>query len=442
MPHDSDQKLAPITFLLGASTAGKTSICNEIMRQSQENADLNGKVEIWGQDQESKVLFDKLGLDMFKDDTRFTQVTEKLSSQPEALDEVLTAVYGGNFKDYKSGKSLSLKEEEFNESIDEFLKDTEGRYDAQTMSFLKEIAQEEMQNGKYQKAIIDLCTEPGKITKSAIDHAIRNSENGIATILDGVPLGFMRQDNPSQDHRIIEKMEEYLDYKEFNGPTQVALVHLHPKEMSLRMQQRNTSAESEGGSMRDRRDGLEFYEAQYSQLFGKVSNDGALLDPVQKIYKEDIYDIAANFGNVEFDGDEIKIRNLKKQVLSGDLTLEKSNEAQIKLTSAIEAEGKKILDAMGFKDGEDSLEIGTKVRSDVIFDHQNQSTSEISSQIIGFISQNMGTIQTVQDSNSVDKFPDSKPKAKEAEDIIPSGKSWVERISDSKRAKDDSEIVR
>jgi hypothetical protein len=37
---------------------------------------------------------------------------------------------------------------------------------------------------------------------------------------------------------------------------------------------------------------------------------------------------------------------------------------------------------------------------------------------------------------------EGKPKAKETEDLIPSGKSWVERISDSKRAKDDSEIVR
>lgn len=387
MPNESDHSLAPITFLLGASTSGKTSIGLEVLKQIKENTDLEGKVKIWGQDQESKLLFDELGFEMFKDDPRYNHVTKKFSNQPEELDEILTAICVGSFKDPKSGQSLPLDDEEFNESIDAFLQNTEGKYDVQTLNFLKELAQEEKQNGYYQQAIIDLCSEPGKITKSAIDRAIRNSENGIATILDGVPLGFMDPRNPNKDYRVVEQMEEYLRQKEFNGPIQVALVHLHPNEMALRMEQRNIEAKSVDGNEREERDGLGFYEAQYSQLFGKVGNDGILLNPVQIITLDDINNIAEKFGAAQVDGEEIKIRDLKERELS------ENSEVKLESTLAIRSEGKKLRDAMGFEDGENSLEIGTKVRSDVIFDHQRQETSEIASEMIEFIAQNMKEIQ-------------------------------------------------
>jgi hypothetical protein len=441
------KNLAPITFLLGTSTAGKSSICNKILEQSAGNPDLQGKVKIWGHDQESEVLFEKLGLDMFQDDARLTQITERLSNHQISKKnsneyEVLTAVWGGSFKDHESGKSLPLDEEGFSESISKFLEDAGNRYDVQSMNLIKEMAQEEIQTGDYKKATTALFHEPEKITRSAIDRAIENSKNGIATILDGVPLGFMREDNPNHDYRIVEQMDEYLSHKEFNGPTQVALVHLHPKEMASRMEQRNINARSEGGDKWDERDGLGFYEAQYGQLFGKVSNDGSLLSPAQEISRKDIYNIAEKFGDAKVDGKNVKIRDLKKEALSGRFNSEEGNEAQNISTLAIRSEGKRMLDAIGFEDGEHSVRIGTKVRADVVFDHQSQSTSEISSQIVSFICQNMEAAQVFQDSNSLDKDLDSKPKAKEAEDIIPSGRSWVERISNFRRAKDDSEILR
>ncbi len=212
--------------------------------------------------------------------------------------------------------------------------------------------------------------------------------------------------------------------------------------MASRMEQRNVNAESEGGDKLDRRDHLRYYEKQYGPLFGKENEAGSLLSPPQEISREDIYNIAEKFGDAEVDGKNFKIRDLKKEAISGSFTAEENNEADNIVDLAVRKEGKKILDAIGFEEGEDCVAISSKVAAHVIFDHKELKTPEISSQIIGFISQSMVATQEVLGTNSVDKDSDIQPKAKEAEDIIPSGKSWVERISDSQRAKDDSKIVR
>lgn len=411
MSNDSANK-TPIVFLLGTSTAGKTTICKEIINQSKENPVLKDKVEIWGHDQESQKLFDKLGVDMLQDDNRFTQITQISQT------DIITAIYDGNFTDHKSGKTLSFKEDEFAQNIDQFLKDTDNRYDLQTMTNLKGLAQDEMASNSYKDAVMDLARQPEKITKSAIDHAIENSKNGIATILDGVPLGFMKETEPTTDHRVVEKMEQYLKDQECTSPTQVALVHLHPNEMALRMAQRNIEASAPGGDKWDRRDGLSYYEAQYGQLFGKVNEDGQLLDPPQEIHRQDIYDIAEKFGSTKVNDETIKIRDL--------------TDVELRQT-AIESEGKKVMDAIGFDEGMNSLTIGSKVKTDVIFDHQQQSSTEISSEIVGFIAHNMNKQQDVLH---------EIPKEQKAEDLLPSKRSWRKMISDDRQEKDNSQIVR
>jgi hypothetical protein len=363
-------KLAPIVFLLGTSTAGKTSICKEIIRQGEENIALQGKVEVWGHDQETDVLFEELGFEMFKGDVRFAQMTDKITNKYE----VLSGIWGGNFKDPQTGKYLPLYEN-FEQSLDGFLQDTAGRYDAATLTDLRNMAQEERASGAFKRrGVSEIYHNGDKVTESAIDRAMRNSRDGIATILDGVPLGFMREDVPNQDHRVIEKMDAYLKSKGFAGPTQVALVHVHPKEMVARMEQRNINAESAGGDKNDRRDGLAFYEAQYSQLFGKPNQDGTLLNPPQELHQKDIYAAAEKFGSIEIDGRAVKIRDLQDQ--------EKRKSAAIEV-------GNRVLNAIGFEDGANSLAIGTKIRTDVVFDHEQQSTAEIAAQVVGFISKNI-----------------------------------------------------
>lgn len=53
MTKSSNNNSASITFLLGTPTAGKSTICNETIRQSEDDPNLRGKVEAWGYDQES-----------------------------------------------------------------------------------------------------------------------------------------------------------------------------------------------------------------------------------------------------------------------------------------------------------------------------------------------------------------------------------------------------
>jgi adenylate kinase family enzyme len=324
MPKDS----APIVFLLGTSTAGKSTICNEIISQSVGTS-TEGKIEIWGHDQEAKKLYQERGEDY---------------------------VYDGD-----------------------------------------------------------------EITKNAIDRAIKNSRNGKATVLDGVPLGFMKRfeiDDPT-DYRIVEKLEEYLKSQNFDAPTQVALVHLNPKEMAARMEQRNKNALSAGGDETDARDSFRYF-SQYSQLYGKPNEDGALLSPEQKIQQKDIYRAAEKFGAK--DGVRIREMNETPEDLSDP---KKIHEAKMKPVFAAIEEGKKLLSTIGFEDGSNSLVVGTKVKADVIFDHEKQPTNKIAEQILGFISSNMV----------------EKPKAKEAEDLSSNKKSWVDIVSRN-RSRDDSTIKR
>lgn len=407
MPNNIDQ--APIIFLLGTSTAGKTTICKEIEKQTAQMPHLKNKIEKWGHDNESEKLFNQLGVDMLQHDTRF----QAISHLP--VKESLTAIYYGSLTDSLSNKTLSFEEEKFQTSLDQFLQDTNHRYERETLLHLKGLAQDEMQTHAYQNAVIDLAHQTAKITKSTIDHAIENSHTGIATILDGVPLGFMDERQPTTDHRIIEKLERYLEEKGFTGPTQVALVHLHPTEMALRMQQRNNNADAAGGDKGDRRDHLGYYEAQYSQLFGKKTHDGELLHPTQELRRDDIEGIVEKFGAIKINDEEVRIRDIKEHERSDDVK------------DAIKQKTQNVMDAIGFAQGEDVLTIGSKIKADVMFDHQQQSSTDIASTIVDFISQHM---------------PPEKPKAKEAEDILPTKKSWVDMINDERKAKDDSQILR
>lgn len=391
---------APIIFLLGTSTAGKSTIIDEVERQSK-GTKLEGEIEIWGHDKEMIESYKDLGEKMFGGDERFQKITQAFPDKYE----VLNAIYGDPLHDKDSGKKLSLKDGEFEQSINGFLQDTEDRYSPDLISFLRDICKEEKARDMPFKIEADRLYKDGdQITKNAIDRAISYSKNGKAVILDGVPLGFMKkyEIDDATDYRIVEKLDEYLKEKEFSGPTQVALVHVHPAEMAARMEKRNEEALARGGDIHNLRDDIRYF-SQYSQLYGKQSEDGIPLG-LQEIKRDDFRLIAEKFGSK----DGVKIRDMKD--------LEMAEQKNV----AIEEISKTMCDAIGFEDA-DVLRVGSKVRADFVFDHQQQKTSEIAGQIFGFISSNM--------------------PAKEVEDAIFAEKSWVDIVSQN-RAGGDSMIKR
>lgn len=292
-------------------------------------------------------------------------------------------------------------------SLENFLRGFEGGYDAEAANLLREMCQEEEARGLPFKLASDQLLKDGdQITKNAIDRAIDFSRQGKPVILDGVPLGFMKkyEIDDVTDYRIVEKLDEYLKEKEFSGPTQVALVHVHPAEMAARMEKRNEEALARGGDKHNLRDDIRYF-SQYSQLYGKQSEDGVSLDS-QEISRDDFRLIAEKFGSK----DGVKIRDMK------------SPEMMEKKSAAIEEIAKTMCDVIGFGDS-DVIRVGTKVRADVVFDHQQQTTSEIAGQIFGFISSNMV----------------EKPKEKEAKDSTSVQESWVARVS-KKRVRNDFEL--
>ena len=389
-----------------------TYSCNQVIAQS-EGLPVEGAINIWGHDQEMWRSYEEMGEDFFKDDERFARIMEKGADKYE----VLSAIWGEPLLDRKSGRSLSL-DENFEKSFEEFLQNTEGRYDAETLGLLREMAQEERESGAFRKATKDLYDDGDQITKNAINRAIEDSKKGKATILDGVPLGFMKkyEIDDTEDYRIVEKLEDYLKSQDFDAPYQVALVHLHPKEMAARMEQRNKDARSAGGEVDDARDDIRYF-SQYSQMYGGPNEDGALLSPAQVIQQKDIYHIAEKFGG----RDGVRIRDMERPEIDSKATQEearKVHKTKMKPVLATIQDGKNLLNGMGFEDGANSLSIGTKVKAHVVFDHEKQPTAEISGQILGFISKNMAVAQ--KDNNH-----DHKPAPKKAKDDIPSEKSWV-----------------
>ena len=131
-----DFSLAPIVFLLGTSTAGKSTICKEITNQSKGTT-LEGQIEIWGHDSEIDKQYTDLGPEMFGDDPRFSEMVEK----GYRVYDVLSAIWGEPFKDRKTGKSLPISIK-FEQSLPSFLLETQG-YDEKSLRDLREMAREE-----------------------------------------------------------------------------------------------------------------------------------------------------------------------------------------------------------------------------------------------------------------------------------------------------------
>lgn len=350
-------KPAPIIFLLGTSTAGKSTICDEILRQDQASENLG--FETWGLDAEAENEMVRCR-DLLKDDARFLAIESKFSN----VRKIVTGIYFGEIKDFETGEIFKLNDDE---KLDGFLAKTEGRDDREALEILKTWANEEP---NHFKEVADL-TDKGmreRAFERAVDHAIENSKMGKPTILDMVP-------NPDGEDLVVT-FEEHLAKRNFTCLTHVALLHLPVAELTERMDQRNQKALAPGGNSGDQRNGIFPFE-QYSAIFG-ASAEGAL----GVLKAEDIRQAVEKFSGKE----EIEKRRTEQE----------------------------LLDRLGFEGGEISITLGIKVKSDAVYEHSDaHQTSQIAEAIRAWTKENMLEKQAQGAEEQSIKFSEKYPSSKD-----------------------------
>jgi septin family protein len=109
---------APIIFLIGTSTSGKSTICNQVVKQDQM-LPIGARLDYqsWSLDEERRKIFrekidqaNKIGVELFSGEENFDKLRQKFP--PNFL---LPAIANGILQD--GNKSLNLKnDEDFNKS--------------------------------------------------------------------------------------------------------------------------------------------------------------------------------------------------------------------------------------------------------------------------------------------------------------------------------------
>lgn len=239
MTKNTNHQNAPIVLLLGTSTAGKSTICHELLTQNQtlpEGQRLDWQV--WGQDLALEEFLKKaaeIGIEMFGDDERFKKIIDNGMTESQTVH----AVGRGELKDEESVKILKLvktdqqdhayplDDKNFEEALEQFIKDTEGRYAADQLRALKSLAEEKRED--FKAALPSL-------NEMMFERVIENSRQGEPTILDCVPVTFREN---GRDVGMPEKLQNFLAEKDHQCQVHTSLVHVPIEELTKRMEARN-----------------------------------------------------------------------------------------------------------------------------------------------------------------------------------------------------------
>ena len=345
---------ASVIILLGTSTAGKTTICSEVVRQNSQlpaaqqlDWQIDGN-DIAGDRSRERILkaiggncdpfnpFDVYFFSLLKDDSRFQKIQDgnakfkEAAKDPEFARPIYVAIINGKF----DGLPL-LNDDEFDKSVEGFIQKNEDKYSKKMLEALKALAQEKHQ--EFEKVA-------GGVEEEMFQRAIDNSRAGKPTILDVVNAD------------AVEKFAKYCDAQNFTCPVHVALVHLPVAELVDRMDQRNVEARAAGGNKDNARDGM-FPFHQYTSLFSAVRTGERV---VGKVSDDDLMRAAKRFG---------KERD--------------SEESDFALLFSTPKEFEELRRKLEMPDGASSTELAAKVYHDGLYSSSSrESTSDIARRVI------------------------------------------------------------
>lgn len=289
-------KTASVVFLLGTSTAGKSTLAREILAQNENlPADQRLDWQVSGHDtigeilcgeRDEKLLRELKNNPQFQEiqrlNPKFNEVKPRKPFEPFAAEKIYNAIYQGKLD--HQGQTLDLLDEEkFNSQLDEFLAKTDGEF------FNKEILQQLQLLTKEKrqdfKTILDGLF--GKGEERLFDIAIANSKAGKPIILDVIP-------DTTDGKTIGQRFEEYCQKQNHQCPIHVALVHLPVKELTKRMEGRNAAAIARDDPA-DQRNGIFPFE-QYVKAF-KPAMELTGERVVGTLTRADLEDAISKFSN-------------------------------------------------------------------------------------------------------------------------------------------------
>lgn len=337
---------APVFFLLGTSTAGKTTILSQLQKN---------KWDVYGVDE-----------DLTNDEPRCAQLLTRDPDSAAEFQKMKGFIQNGAFP--KSaihpfdqgtmGLLFALRD------VDKFLQENKS---------LNEDVKETLKSLATKNP--DFAEKSGftgeAMRQRIFDHAIESSKRGTPIIIDG-------------SDGMREQFEEYAKKQNYDCPTKVILVHVPFTELATRMEARNSQALAAGNLSNQRKDIRPF--EQYSEFFGANADNTKLAG--EKLFKADVIQAAEKFGS-------------KEDVV-------------------------KLCEKLGFQEGQDSIMIGVKIKTDAVFDHAKMSTAEVVKEISDLASQikdekTKGKKTDVDEESFVQKLGLKKPQEK---------KSFVQRAGE------------
>ena len=198
-----------------------------------------------------------------------------------------------------------------------------------------------------------LSRTPKDWNERTFDRAIAASRAGKSMILDT----FLDHDREGGDV-IWDHFKKYSASQNFTCPTKVVFLHVPVAELTKRITQRNSQALSEGGDSSNIREGIGPFNA-YAELYGAYDGKGHNLK--QNLTRIDVDDAVYALGRDEN----------KKSFRSIDPESPALIESQ-----------KELRKKLGFKDGDKSINLGTRGwKPDIVYDHFTESTRVIATKI-------------------------------------------------------------
>ncbi len=277
-----DHTRAPIVLLFGTSSAGKGVIIEELKNQNSQKLE-NERLD-WQEDGSDLALRKHINK-IIDGDEESKKIFNSLSDKKFSEMEILAPIFTGKLK--VENQELFLREEISEATIDAFI---DGLSESKKPIYTKEnIGNLQKLATTHQSAFAE--NNPIARLQEAFGRAVENSQKGIPTILDCVPLG---------GYDTVQKLRDYMEEQSSPCPLIVAVAHCDVSKIVEHMNARNAGAQP--GEERNDFSPLK----QYGRMY-RAAKDGET--QIGELTPEEIFNAATKFGGSSEDARAL-LRNL------------------------------------------------------------------------------------------------------------------------------------
>ncbi len=264
-----DHTPAPIVLLFGTSSAGKGTIIEELKNQNSHKSE-NERLD-WQEDGSDLALKKHINK-IIDGNQQSKKIFNSLSDKKFSEMEILEPIFKGKLK--VGNSELSLLEEVSEANMDAFIsklsESKQSLYTKENIGNLQKLAT------THQSVFAE--NEPIARLQEVFGRAVNNSQKGVPTILDFIPLG---------GYDTVQKFRDYMEERKLYCPLIVAVAHCDVSKVIEHMAARNASAQPG----EERSDFSPF--KQYGRMYRAAKDDETVIG---ELTPEEIFNAAAKFG--------------------------------------------------------------------------------------------------------------------------------------------------